>query len=49
MANKLYTTFGIALVYVLTAQLGFLLSLLPFWDVSLVWPPSGIARLFRCP
>ena len=43
MANKLYTTLGIALIYVLTAQLGFLFSLLPFWEVTLIWPPSGIA------
>lgn len=43
MAKIIYITFGVALAYVLTAQLGFLLSLLPFWEVTLLWPPSGIA------
>jgi signal transduction histidine kinase/integral membrane sensor domain MASE1 len=43
IANRIYTTLGIALVYAFTAQLGFLVSLIPEIGVALFWPPSGIS------
>ena len=43
MFKQIYTTLGIALAYVVLAQVGFLVSLLPGQDVTLLWPPSGVA------
>ncbi len=41
--KSLYNTLAIALGYAVGAQLGFLFSVLPYWDVTLLWPPSGVA------
>lgn len=43
MLDKALLTFLIALFYVLGAQLGFRLALLPDTSITLFWPPSGIA------
>ncbi len=38
-----YNTLSIALGYAVGAQLGFLFALLPHWNATLLWPPSGVA------
>ncbi len=43
ISKSIYSTFWIALGYVAGARLGVLLALLPDWNVTLVWPPSGVA------
>ena len=42
MSYRIYTTLGLAIVYALTALIGFLLQR-PDWAVTLVWPPAGVA------
>jgi signal transduction histidine kinase len=41
--NNIYITLGLALIYALTAQLGFQFSMLPNVSITLFWPPAGIA------
>ncbi len=41
--KSLYGTLAIAMGYVVGAQLGFQLALLPDWNTTLLWPPSGVA------
>ena len=41
--NSLFRSAVIALAYFLTAELGHLVAVFPGWNISLFWPPSGIA------
>ncbi len=43
MPASLYNTLFIAAGYAIGAQLGFLFALLPHWNATLLWPPSGVA------
>jgi len=43
MREKIFLTVRIALFYVVGAQLGYMLALLPNSTITLYWPPSGIA------
>ena len=43
MLKNIYLTLRIALFYVIFGQLGFLLALLPDTNITLIWPPAGIA------
>ena len=43
MSNKFKLTLQIALSYIVGAQFGFLLGLLPDSPITVLWPPSGVA------